>query len=297
MSSRIAVCGQHPVSTATIRSVGSTPAAERLSASSVVKMSLVTTASDSSSRSSWQSAARASSCRCRPGPPMPIRSGRSPAAARCSACRCGTGRVRRIVRDVVRWPGSRCGRVPWTCSLCQATNSGRPARVVLGEDLGERAAERREVGGAAVDQPPHRRGRLDRGGRGPAARALRSGRGRGAGRPTTSPPRRDGAAQRRGVARRPAGGRDHHTEHDRLVGPADVADEASSPRSARCGRPRGASGARAARLVVAAGTAPCMRASYRVELDRERVEVPARARCGAANAASTSPVVDSRPCR
>ena len=52
MSSRIAVCGQQPVSTATIRSSASTPARRSAWASSVVKMSLVTTASESSSRSS-----------------------------------------------------------------------------------------------------------------------------------------------------------------------------------------------------------------------------------------------------
>jgi hypothetical protein len=47
-SSRIAVCGQPPVSTPVTRPLGSTASAIRNSASSRVKMSLVTTAISSS---------------------------------------------------------------------------------------------------------------------------------------------------------------------------------------------------------------------------------------------------------
>ena len=76
MSSRIAVCGQHPVSTAAIRSSGSTAAARKAFASSEVKMSLVTTTSERSSRSNRHNDPTSVVLPLPTGPPMPTRKAR-----------------------------------------------------------------------------------------------------------------------------------------------------------------------------------------------------------------------------
>ena len=71
MSSRIAACGQPPVSTARIRSAGRASLRTRNSASSRVKMSFVTTPSERESRSARQSARTSAVFPLPTGPPMP----------------------------------------------------------------------------------------------------------------------------------------------------------------------------------------------------------------------------------
>jgi hypothetical protein len=77
MSSRIAACGQPPVSTAEIRSVGSAPFRFRNSQSSRVKMSLVTAATDIWSRSLRHSASISAVLPEPTGPPSPTVNARS----------------------------------------------------------------------------------------------------------------------------------------------------------------------------------------------------------------------------
>ena len=85
MSSRIAVCGQHPVCTLTMRSGASTSLRCRIAASSRVKMSLVTTASESSAASERHRHDTSSVLPLPTGPPMPTRS-----AVPVARCRWGS---------------------------------------------------------------------------------------------------------------------------------------------------------------------------------------------------------------
>lgn len=71
MSSRMAACGQPPVSMARMRSAGSAPCRSRKSPSSRVKMSLVTAAMLNLSRRSWHSASISAVLPVPTGPPMP----------------------------------------------------------------------------------------------------------------------------------------------------------------------------------------------------------------------------------
>ena len=80
MSSRIAVCGHAPVSTGLIRSSANTAMRRSASASSVVKMSLVTTTMLTVGANCRHSAATNAVLPLPTGPPIPIRSGRDPGA-------------------------------------------------------------------------------------------------------------------------------------------------------------------------------------------------------------------------
>ena len=121
MSSRIAVCGQHPVSTAAIRSSGSTADGRKAFASSEVKMSLVTTTSERSSRSNRHSDPTSVVLPLPTGPPMPTRKAR--------------------VTPLSRW---RAGDARWNRSLCNGScgmSCGGTGTPVFGEEDGERAGD------------------------------------------------------------------------------------------------------------------------------------------------------------
>ena len=218
MSSRIAVCGQQPVSTATIRSSGSTAAARNAWASSDVKMSFVTTTIDSSSRSRRHERTDQ----------------RRLAAADRTADADAQGPVNRLdpfgdrpakqllvhgaVRDVVRW--HRPSPSVHSRGTSGDEHPGVEPAVTLAEDLGERPAVRRQVtrlhrrprrplGGApparcARHVPGHRRGRP---GRARATELRRSSRRRRDGG-TRSPPHRSASLLLRATAA---------PERDRLV--------------------------------------------------------------------------------
>ncbi len=155
MSSRIAVCGQQPVSTATIRSIGSTPAARSASASSVVKMSLVTTTIESSSRSSVQSAPTRVVLPLPTGPPTPTRSARSPGRAvgvvmvTSDGCRgrrrrgVGHGRCLRVA-GARQATNSRWSQVPWCSPRISVRVPPAPGSALAGRDCpGRRVGDQR----------------------------------------------------------------------------------------------------------------------------------------------------------
>ena len=125
MSSRIAVCGQQPVRTATIRSSSSTPlgAGSRRPRSCRCRWS--PRPGDISSRSSRHSAATSAVLPLPTGPPMPIRS-----------ARCGPWFVRVVAR----------GRVPSVPLRCQDSNRRSSGLLVQFGDQVERGRGRPRAG-------------------------------------------------------------------------------------------------------------------------------------------------------
>ena len=209
MSSRIAVCGQHPVSTATMRSSGSTAAARSAFASSDVKMSFVTTTTDSSSRE--QPAQRTDERRLAAADGTTDADPQGPVDAvarwRSAALAMEQVVVQRVVRDVMRWHGNSRS-VMWWWAVMRRTAGRRGApwrspRISVSEPPAAGSSE----GGRSTTPPIRRAPRRPRWpGPGLHDRRVRSGRGRGVEPRPTSPPRRGGgrrARQHRPVSRPP----------------------------------------------------------------------------------------------
>ena len=220
MSSRIAVCGQHPVSTATIRSVGSTAARRSASASSVVKMSFVTTATDNSSRSSTQSAPTSVVLPLPTGPPTPMRTARVATATRRWSM---WVLVVVVVAVAHREPPcqatkSRAVQRPW--SSPRMSVSAPPS---AGSSAGAVVAQSAAAGDELGDERPRRR--LDRRDvdRVEAQQAHPCARHRGG-----EVVHRD----RRGVGGIAAGDGDQHPQHDRLLAPVEPVEPRIGPHPA-----------------------------------------------------------------
>ena len=189
MSSRIAVCGQQPVSTARIRSAGSTAVAAAGSRRPRWCRCRWSRRPGRSSPASARHSAATSAVLPEPtGPPMPMRSARGPRGSGACGSTSGAGACAVLVG-------------PWSCDRSGRKETHLPGGVVLGADVEQRGAP------APAGRRPGRRRTRPRGagdrvarrrpGR-PAARAPRTGRGRAA-----APPRWPGRSPRRTRRRAP----------------------------------------------------------------------------------------------